>query len=234
MVFGTVNDVVLPEHEIALALFHSDLGGGHLGIIFNEKENELKVMELGWHHAFYVSDIPHRKCGIAIPIALPPKAGKSVIAVMRAVSRKKPKISYGINFIASKGSFLGTKYTPPKGSDGLTCASFVLEVLRSAAVPLIREDTWTDCDANREWAADVIRLLRQHGADDKHVAAVEKSVSGLRLIPFELAAAATLPLDKRPASYTDVQETAGDLRSQLNTACPVPPQHAVGMLLHAS
>ena len=29
MVFGTVNDAVLPEHEIAIALFHSDLGGGH-------------------------------------------------------------------------------------------------------------------------------------------------------------------------------------------------------------
>ncbi|SDF94519.1 hypothetical protein [Pseudomonas extremaustralis] len=233
MVFGTVNNVVLPEHEIALALFHSDLGGGHLGIIFNEKGNELRVVELGWHHAFYVSEIPHRKCGIAIPIALPPKAGKSVIAVVRAVSRKKPKISYGIDFIASKGSFVGTTYTPPKGSDGLTCASFVLEVLRSAAVPLIREETWTDRDANRKWAADVIMLLRQHGADDKHVAAVEKNVNGLRLIPFELAAAASLPIEKRPASYTDVQETAEELRGQLNTACPAPPNQPVGMVLRA-
>jgi hypothetical protein len=233
MVFGKVNEVVLPENEIALAIFHSDLGGGHLGIIFNEKGNELKVMELGWHHTFWVSDIPHRNCGIAVPLALPPKAGKSVVATMRAVSRKKPKISYGIDFIASKGSFVGTTYSPPKGSDGLTCASFVLEVLRSAAVPLIRENTWTECDANREWAADVIRLLRTHGADDKHVAAVEKSVNGLRLIPFELAAAAVLPLDKRPASYADVQETAAELRSQLNTACPIPPQPPVAMVLRA-
>ncbi|WP_110946540.1 hypothetical protein [Pseudomonas bohemica] len=136
MAFGNVNNVALSEHEIAIALFHSDLGGGHLGIIFNEKGNELKVMELGWHHTFYVSDIPHRKCGIAIPLALPPKAGKSVVAVVRAISRKKPKISYGIDFIASKGSFVGSVYSPPKGSDGLTCSSFVLEVLRSAAVLL--------------------------------------------------------------------------------------------------
>ena len=222
MVFGTVNEVVLPEHELALALFHSDLGGGHLGIIFNEKDNELRVMGLGWHHTFYVSKIPHRNCGLAIPIVLPPKAGKSVIAVVRAVSRKKPKIPYGIDFIASKGSFTGTTYTPPKGSDGLTCASFVLEILSAAAVPLVREDTWKECDANRTWAADVVTLLREHGADDKHVAAVERNINGLRLIPFELAAAASLPLDKRPASHTEVQETAGELRRQLNTVCPVP------------
>ncbi|MDF5776544.1 hypothetical protein [Pseudomonas syringae] len=231
MVFGTVNDLILPELELAIALFHSDLGGGHLGIIFNEKQNKLKVMELGWHHVFYVSDIPHRRCGIAIPVALPPNAGKSVIAVVRAVSRKKPKIPYGIDFVASKGSFLGTTYTPPKGSDGLTCASFVLEVLRSAAVPLIQEETWTECDANREWAADVIRLLRHHGADDRHVAAVEKNVRGLRLIPFELAAAAALPLDDRPASFADVQGIAGDLRIQLNSACPAPSQEAEGTAL---
>lgn len=231
MVFGKVNEVVLPEHEIALALFHSDLGGGHLGIIFNEKGNELKVMELGWHHTFWVSTIPHRKCGIAIPLALPPKAGKSVVATMRAVSRKKPKISYGIDFIASKGSFVGTSYSPPQGSDGLTCASFVLEVLRTAAVPLIQENTWMECDANREWAAEVVRLLRNCGTDDKHVAAVEKSISGLRLIPFELAAAAALPFDQRPVSYANVQSTASELRSQLATACPPPPQPPREMIL---
>lgn len=233
MVFGTVDNVVLSENEIALALFHSELGGGHLGIIFNEKGNELKVMELGWHHTFYVSDIPHRSCGIAIPLALPPKAGKSVVAVVRAVSRKKPKISYGIDFIASKGSFVGSVYSPPKGSDGLTCASFVLEVLRSAAVPLIHEDTWTDSEANRVWAADVIKRLKASGAGDKHVAAVEKGVTGLRLVPFELAAAATLPPDQRPASYADVQEAAGELRIQLNKACPAPPQPTVEMVLRA-
>lgn len=233
MVFGTVKNLTLTENEIALALFHSDFGGGHLGIIFIEKGNELKVMELGWHHAFYVTDIPDGRCGIAIPIALPPSAGKSVVAVVRAVSRKKPKISYGIDFIASKGSFIGTKYAPPKGSDGLTCASFVLEVLRSAAVPLIREETWTANNANRQWAADVISLLRKKGADEKHVTSVEKNANGLRLIPFELAAAATLPLNDRPASYTDVQEIAIDLQGQLGRACPVQTQLAVSMVLTA-
>jgi hypothetical protein len=233
MAFGTVNNVVLSEDEIALALFHSTLGGGHLGIIFNEKGNQLKVMELGWHHTFYVSDIPHRSCGIAIPLTLPPKAGKSVVATVRAVSRKKPKISYGIDFIASKGSFVGSVYTPPKGSDGLTCSSFVLEVLRSAAVPLIQEQTWTASDANREWAATVISFLRDSGADAKHVDAVERGVSGLRLVPFELAAAASMPLEQRPASYSDVQAIAGELRNQLNTACPPAPPPPVMMVLRA-
>lgn len=233
MAFGTVNNVVLSEHEIALALFHSDLGGGHLGIIFNEKGNQLKVMELGWHHTFYVSDIPHRSCGLAIPLALPPKAGKSVVATMRAVSRKKPKIAYGIDFIASKGSFVGSVYTPPKGSDGLTCASFVLEVLRSAAVPLIQEGTWTESDANRAWAADVVRILRERGADARHVDAVERGISGLRLVPFELAAAASLPVEQRPASYPDVQQKANELRTQLNDACPPSPPPPVMMVLRA-
>lgn len=221
MVFGSVNEVVLSEHEIALALFHSDFGGGHLGIVFNEKGNKLKLMELGWHHKLLVSDIPRPKCGVAISLALPPAAGKAVVAVVRAISRKLPKISYGIDFIASKGSFVGSVYSPPKGSTGLTCASFVSEVLRSAAVTLVQEITWEHSPSNLEWAAEVIRTLREHGADDKHVVAVEKGVNGLRLIPFELAAAATLPIEKRPASYSDVQQIAGELREHLNQRCPL-------------
>ncbi|KPU60353.1 hypothetical protein AN403_4553 [Pseudomonas fluorescens] len=233
MVFGSVNEVVLSEHEIALALFHSDLGGGHLGIVFNEKGNKLKLMELGWHHKLLVSELPRPKCGVAIPLALPPAAGKAVVAVVRAISRKLPKISYGIDFIASKGSFVGSVYSPPKGSSGLTCASFVSEVLRSAAVLLVREDTWEESPSNVEWAAEVVRILRENGAEEKHVAAVEKGINGLRLVPFELAAAATLPIKQRPASYSDVQQIAGELRSHLNRLCPLPPPQFLPGVLRA-
>lgn len=233
MVFGSVNDVVLPEHGIALALFHSDLGGGHLGILFNEKGNTLRLLELGWHHKLLVSDLPLLKCGIAIPLALPPSAGKGVVAVVRAISRKLPKISYGIDFIASKGSFNGSVYLPPKGSNGLTCASFVLEVMRTAAVLLIHEESWEPSSSNAEWAAEVVKLLREYGADDKHIEAVEKGMSRLRLIPFELAAAATLPVEQRPATYNAVQQIAGELRNHLNRICPLTAQPIMQGILRA-
>jgi hypothetical protein len=233
MVFGSVNEVVLPEHGIALALFHSDLGGGHLAILFNEKGNKLRMMELGWHHKLFVSDLPSPKCGVAIPLALPPAAGKGVVAVVRAISRKLPKISYGIDFIASKGSFSGSVYSPPKGSNGLTCASFVLEVMRSAAVLLIHEETWEPSASNAEWAAEVVKLLREHGAEEKHIEAVEKGMSDLRLIPFELAAAASLPVEQRPAKYTAVQQIAGELRNHLNRICPLPMKPIMQGVLRA-
>jgi hypothetical protein len=233
MVYGSVNDVVLPEHGIALALFHSDLGGGHLGVLFNEKGNKLRLMELGWHHKLFVSDLPRPKCGIAIPLALPPAASKGVLAVVRAISRKLPKISYGIDFIASKGSFNGSVYSPPRGSNGLTCASFVLEVMRSAAVLLIHEESWEPSPSNTEWATEVVKLLREHGAEEKHIEAVEKGMSNLRLIPFELAAAATLPVEQRPASYTAVQQIAGELRNHLDRVCPLPAQPIIPSILRA-
>lgn len=233
MVAGSVNDVVLGEHEIALALFHSDLGGGHLGIVFNEKGNRLKLLELGWHHKLFVKDLPLPKCGIAIPIALPPAASKGVVAVVRAISRKLPKISYGIDFIASKGSFAGSVYSAPRGSAGLTCASFVLEVLRTAGVPMILEETWRESDLNRDWGNEVVRILEEHGADHKHVAAVRQGINGLRLIPFELAAAATLPLNERPAAFESVQEIAAELRNQLTRICPLPPAAALPAIFRA-
>lgn len=221
MGFSPLCDFNLPENGVAVALSHSPLGGGHLGIIFNETGGRLRLLELRWHRDLTVTDLPVNNCWIATSVDIPPVAAKQVVAKVRAISRKLPKINYGIDFIAARGSFQGTVYSAPKGSNGLTCSSFVLEVFRTAVVPMIQEETWQASEANVEWGNSVCDYLERTHVDEKHVQAVRSDVKGLRLIPYELAAAASLPKEQRPINYNGVQPLALQAKADLNRICKI-------------
>lgn len=220
MVFQSVELLRLNEHGIAIGLSHGGLGGGHVGIFFNEKGEQPRLLHLLWHQRLKVDSLPVEGCWLTSLVDVPPVASKQVVAQIRAISRKLPKINYGIDFIASKGSFQGSVYTAPKGSNGLTCASFVLEVLSAGAIPLIQESTWRPSDANKAWGEEVCRRLLENTGDAKHVDAVSKSFNDLRLVPFELAAAAALPQAQRPVDFDTIQPLANAAKNVLEACCP--------------
>lgn len=221
MVFQSYELLRLNEHAIAIGLTHGGLGGGHVGIFFNEKGEQPRLLHLQWHQRLRVDTLPIEGCWIAAFLDVPPVASKQVVAQIRAISRKLPKINYGIDFIASQGSFQGTVYTAPKGSNGLTCASFVLEILRAGAIHLIEEATWQPSAANTAWGQEVCRQLLATTKDEKHVDAVSRSFNNLRLIPYELAAAAALPQDQRPVSFDAIQPLAQAAKNILEATCPL-------------
>lgn len=157
-------------------------------------------------------------CWIATVVDLPDAVSKVVVGIARAVSKRAPKIHFGIDFIAAKGSFDSNgAYRPPKGSHGLTCASFVNELFGAAAVPLVEEATWESKADYEEWRANVVALLRQHKADESHIEAVLKSSCGIRLCPEELAASAASAMVERPMTFKRAQELAPEVMAVLQT-----------------
>jgi hypothetical protein len=160
-------------------------------------------------------------CWICTTLLLPPSASKQLVAFVRAISKKRPQINYGIGAIAAKGSFSANgSYSPPKGSDGLTCATFVVEVFRAVAIPLMDYSSWPAGTANVSWGNSVCTELQRTGAEADHVDAVRKNIGGLRVRPYEVVGAAMLSPNQRPASYTDVQPGATSADTALNAICP--------------
>jgi hypothetical protein len=217
------------ENEIAIAVSHGLFGEGHIGICFYAAKDGPKVMHLAWHEQLRINVIPTdlQNCWAAATLGVPHAASKAIVGIVRSVAARGATIRYGLNFIAAYGSFSPTgKYKPPKGSDGLTCSSFIVEVLRAARVNLVKEDTWRAEIENTAWANRVCDLLIQKGADVDHVASVRKSINGLRMRPFEVAGAARLGPSSWPADFDSVQEPAAAVRIDLNAICP-PPAVAV-------
>lgn len=223
MAFERLLDASFTRDQIAIAVSHSPLGGGHIGIAFHSAKDGPQVTHLAWHRQLTVDNIPDdiSRCWICVTFQLSPMASKAAVAVMRSVSKKKPLINYGIGAVAAKGSFTGNGvYRAPKGSDGLTCATFVVEILRNAGIPILKYETWEESPENVAWGEKVCRDLENDGVPEDHIAAVRSNVGKLRVRPYEVAAAAMLPPRQRPAEFAAVQTGATAVEVALSEQCP--------------
>jgi hypothetical protein len=162
-----------------------------------------------------------KACWISSPLNIPSGASKAIVALARTVASRGATINYGINFIAAQGSFSANgTYKPPKGSDGLTCATFVVELLRAGKVDLVKSSDWKAYEANVAWANLVCQYLEKTvNIDMDHINAVRSNINGLRMRPFEVAGAAGIDPRCWPVDFEDVQAPAADVANQLRNTC---------------
>jgi len=179
--------------------------GSHVGIVFHSAQEGVRLLHLASHLRLLSDDFssPSSSAYVAAVVKIPPVASKTMVAIVRSVAKRQPRIEYGINVKSALGSFDSSgRYKAPKGSDGLTCATFVSTIFHDCRIPLIQLETWEPQPENELWGRQVCQFLREQRVDEEHVKAVEKNISGLRVRPEEVAAAAHCPVSAKPLDYT--------------------------------
>lgn len=204
MSFICATDISLPREQVAIAITKGAFGS-HIGIMFHSAKDGLQLLHLRFHKDLSVESFP-----VTPPVtwvASPPNihivASKALVGLVRSIAKRRPQIKYGINVEAAKDSISPSgAYKLPKGSDGLTCATFVVEVFRAASLPpLIALETWHATPENKIWGEGVCKLLEHVGADPLHVAEVRANINGLRVRPEEVAAATQFPSKSLPVKF---------------------------------
>lgn len=199
------------KEQLAIAIT-SGAFGSHVGIAFHSVKEGLRLLHLARHQCLMDDDFSRQDINsryVAAVVDIPPAASKQMVSIIRSVAKRQPRINYGINAKAAVGSFDNSgRYKPPKGSDGLTCATFVSTVFSDYKVPLIDLDTWEPNQENELWGRKVCAFLKQCKVDESHLKAVESNISGLRVRPEEVAAAADAPASFKPVAYSVAKERA--------------------------
>jgi hypothetical protein len=160
-------------------------------------------------------------CWLVARLDLDPDAAEQLTVFVDEVADRLPElctIPYGPNFLASLGSFAKDgSYSHPENSLGLTCSSFVTEILHAGSIHLVLERSWTFSEANNEWISFVAKLLDRK--EPEHAKAIRGSFNGLRLMPTEVAGAATLDRSHWPVTFDNVQMPADRARQALADVC---------------
>lgn len=175
-------------------------------------------------HEIVKSNLTHELAGrrwMACKVEIPNLACKQLVAIVRAIARNPPKVKYGVNLAAARGSFVQGAYAPPPESDGLTCASFVSEIFRDAALSLVDETTWPATIENLHWGNIVYKALKKQGINEQHLETVRASNFALRLTPFEVAAAGDAPVSWRPLDFARAGPAAGQVVASWDRICPM-------------
>lgn len=224
MAFVNTTALAFSKEQIVIGLTHGAFGS-HIGLAFHSAKEGVQLLHLRFHRDISSDPFPvENKCWIITVPEVHKTNSKILIGIVRALANRKPTINFGINLFKTNGSFdANGRYTAPRGSDGLTCATFISEIFRAAGLPLVRNDTWETRDSDVAWGDEVCNLLKTKGnASDEHIAAVRANINGLRLRPEEVAFAADQPSRFRPMAFAEASGGGATVMTTLHIACPLP------------
>jgi hypothetical protein len=222
MPFSGLAQLAVDREQIAIAISDGEFGA-HIGIAFHPANEDLSLLHLLEHLVVRV-ELPAKtnKCWAGCVVDTPNVLGKQLVALIRAVAQKPPDIAYGLALASVNGSFDSAgNYVAPPGSDGLTCATFVSEILKGAGLNLVDLNTWPSNFENIVWGTSVIKFVEKRGAKPEHLATLGGNNKGMRLHPFEVAAAADSPRSAWPLDYATAHSVVGAIRLALARICPL-------------
>jgi hypothetical protein len=125
-------------------------------------------------------------------------------------------IPYGLDangscFDRDTGQFL-----PLPVGKGLTCATFMIAVLKSLGYPFLKEDEWQPRRDDLEFQQAIVDALARDGADPAHIAGVQNDVGAKRFRPEEVVGAGTIP--DWPVGFQNARTVADQILLDLAAA----------------
>ncbi len=169
--------------------------GFHVGVLNRVDGDAARVVHLAFHHNL-LDEVADETWGWVEP-ALLGETLQVVGAFARRIHRahRDGRLPYALRLDVTRFDAVGRLLLGPT-EHGLTCATFVLEVFRSAGVDLLDLDSWANRSPNRiaeDDAAQRALVERLELRDPAHAAAVDSEVGCFRFRPEEVAAATANP-----------------------------------------
>lgn len=200
-----------PAASVAVPLTNRE----HVGIIFRDDDDQAHLLHLASHRRLCCDDALEGHAWVAPAIA--PELLPSIAAMCaRVVKRNAMGIPYGFRYDASRFASDGQLVL---GNDehGLTCATFVLAVLRSAGVELLKREEWPSRPDDMVRFAKILKALRSASAEDAYFDAIEAEVTAVRFRPTEVAGASA---GQPPCSFADAVAAAAAIEGFLAAQAP--------------
>ncbi len=230
MQFSCSDEFKLEKDDVGLVLHVGGIGA-HIGFVYQSNDKKFKFVHLAFHKRVvqepYPLDATKRSIFAKLPFSRSSLYSlKSALRLIgaRSIHPSGINIPYGVNIMAAKGSFsVNGIYALPKGSDGLTCATFVSEICRGVGLTLLDENSWVARIEDQQWIAQICKMLEdpRSGADTAHIEQVKSGFSGLRIRPEEVASVANLWKGK-PIAFGDAAANGIEVLKKLTDCCNKP------------
>lgn len=180
----------------------------HAGVLYKDPGEAHRLLHLAFHALVANDTLPDARF-VYYWARLPLDADRAAAlsGFCRRVAKRSPPIPYGIVYEGGRLAEDGTAELSGKAV-GLTCATFVLSVFKSAGLDLLNLGTWPVRKDDVVWHEHIVKMLndvRNRHPDrisENHIMAVAQESGCARFRPEEVAAACGL---RWPVSFCDVE-----------------------------
>jgi hypothetical protein len=220
---STTPSLSLSEDEIALAVTRGRFEW-HIGFVFCDSDRKFKFLHLAGHKKILVDTCPVSNCALVGKLPFSKQSRRYLRYALQRIASARPSIPFGPWIAREKGTFSRDgDYIPPVDQfEGLTCATFVLEVCRGVGFKLLVESDWqVRLFEDTKWKEDICNMLADQRASKEHIERVREGFSGLRIRPEDVAATVTLwPNHKRALPFSAVDAERKAVVDYAEKCCP--------------
>ena len=205
-------DVPLEELRSAgVAMALTGQGSWHAGMLHRPQEEAVNMLDLANDH--WLRNSPPSNKYAWVQLELPAVRLLSVAAMCRRITKLYTSPARGLPyaFRYQKTVFnVDGKILFGKSEHGLTCATFILAVLKSAGVDLLKLGEWPQRDDDMDRHRELLAMLQGDSNVSKaHIAEVAAEVNCVRYRPEEVVGAASSA--QLPVSFLDAETAARQL-----------------------
>tara|TARA_R110001583_G_C5632553_1_gene407173 strand:+ start:1601 stop:2143 length:543 start_codon:yes stop_codon:yes gene_type:complete len=155
-----------------------------------------------------------------IKIAIPDAPLRNIVSFLELITSSTIGNEIPYSFLGQTHPFDREtgKYNPSvhKG-DGLTCATFILEVFKCLGLELLDESSFEERPEDMDWQVKISVSLRRSGVPNDHMSKLENSNLAKRFRPEEVAAASGE--DVIPLPFSEAVPKGAELATELHRCC---------------
>lgn len=194
----------------------------HVGVLYQDPDDlRCHFLHLAWHHRLERSlhpGVPPEGKHLWISPAIDPLDIGNVVAVCCDIwnANTDGKIPYGFSDYTNFFNTETWRQIIGPNNIGLTCATFVLAVFKSAQIDLIQPNTWKDRPGDTEWKAQIVDTLKKYQIEQSHIDQVKLQSKGLRYRPSDVAAAA---LTEAPSAMDELAGSIREIEATVDRIC---------------
>ena len=207
------NDNIKDIDSVCICIGEINQNQRHIGFLYNSYSNE-KVMflHLAWHNKLYFDDtVSSEYLWLNIPFDEYNMMHFQTFLDM-VYDENKEGINYGISIDGIEVKFDGS-IVSEDNYGGLTCASFVMQILHSQAYTIIDLESWESREEDKIWQDYILSSLEEYTTDNYYKKQKLK-IGSLRFKPEEVAIASHSK--EIPMTFQDIQKPSQKLVRELS------------------
>lgn len=187
----------------------------HCGFIYRFG-GEDRIVHLAFHYdlrdELYESDY------WCAPVGLDRDNQAALAAILRSIVNGNPSVPYGFDISGIAFDEATGEFSQPVPGTGLTCATFILAVLKTHRFVPLQVESWPLRDDDAAWQKSMIETMRQYRVPDEHVAAVTARPEAARFRPEEVTGCVATDSEKWAIAFDDARDLAARVLADIAAA----------------
>jgi len=196
---------------VALSRPKKRLNQQHVGVLYKDTNNTTQLLHQAWHCDLRKEPPNDKYIWLDVPLDPINKIHLATVCEM-IFQANKSGIPYGL-CVDGTGFAIDGSFDANDHNDGLTCATFVIQVFHSQGIIIIDLDGWKHRKADKKWQNQILQNLKAYPTTTDAFIEHQKSkilAGSARFKPEEVAAAASKPVPP-PHTPESIQKEASQL-----------------------